>query len=161
MAQRHAERDLGRDRTEGRRHPLPDRLERRPAINDLRDVPAHHLGRVVIDRAEEPAPALALGIEARRVRAPHLVRAHGNDRPRVRSVAVLMTRSARGEQMVLAHQAQHTLAPDPDVLGAQPEVHLAMPFAVKWAGRQDGTDRLDELVVPKHRLRAALPGLCG
>src|SRR4029450_10204001 len=47
---------LRRDRAEGRGHPLADRFKRRPPIPDLRHVPAHHLGRVVIDRAEEAAP---------------------------------------------------------------------------------------------------------
>src|SRR5207253_4434281 len=51
------------DRAEARHHPLPDRLERRPAIPDLCDVPAHHLGRVVIDGPEEPAPPVAFGVE--------------------------------------------------------------------------------------------------
>src|SRR5207244_6756878 len=82
-------------RAKGPRHPLPDRLERRPAIADLRDVAAHHLGRVVIDCPEESAPALALGVEARCVRAPHLVGPRRDDRPRMRRVAVLMARAAR------------------------------------------------------------------
>jgi len=53
VAERHLEGDLRGDRAEGHRHPEPDRLEHRPAIADLRHVPAHRLGRVVIDRAEE------------------------------------------------------------------------------------------------------------
>src|SRR5207245_10799573 len=121
-AHSYPQRNLRSDRAKCPRHPSPYWLERRPAIADLGDVPPHHLGRVVIDRAEEPAPALALGVEARRVRAPHLVGPRRDDRPRVRRVAVLMARSARREQMVRAHQAQHALAPDPDAVGTQPDV---------------------------------------
>src|SRR3989475_7576209 len=72
-----------------------------------------------------------------------------------------MTRSARCQQMLLAHQAQHALAPDPDVLGAQPEVYLTMPLAVEGAGRQDGANLNDQLVVRKRRLRAAVPAVRG
>src|SRR5262245_64425490 len=44
-------------------HALTERLERGPAIADLRGVPAHELGHAMVDRAEEPAPAIFLGVE--------------------------------------------------------------------------------------------------
>jgi hypothetical protein len=157
VAQGHAERALRRDRAESRHHALPNRLQGRPAIAELRDVPAHDLGRVVIDRAEEPAPSLALGVEARRVRAPHLVRARREDRARVGRVAVRVARAARDQQLVRAHQAEHPLAPDADALGAQPEVHLAMPLAVERAGREDGANLDEQLLVREPRLRATFP----
>src|SRR5947209_18576602 len=45
----------------------------------LRGVPAHELVDAVIDGAEEPAPAIRFGVEARRVGAPHLIRVRGGD----------------------------------------------------------------------------------
>ncbi len=74
---------------------------------------------------------------------------------------MLMPWPARREQMVLAHQAQHALAPDPDALGAQPEVHLAMPLAVERARREHGTDLDDQVLVGERCLRAALPAVRG
>ena len=156
-----AEGDLRRDRAEGRRHPLADRLQGRPPIADLRDVPAHDLGRVVVDRPEEPAPALALGVEARRVRAPHLIGPGRDDRARVRRVAMLVPRPARHQEVVRPHQAEHALAADADALGTQPEVHLAMPLAVKRARREDRANRDEQLRVGERRLRAALPAARG
>jgi hypothetical protein len=44
------------------RHPSPERLEHDPAIIDLAGVPADELVNAVIDRAEEPAPPVLLGI---------------------------------------------------------------------------------------------------
>src|SRR4029434_578477 len=82
------------------RTPLAQRLERGPAIPDLRGVPAHELVDAVIDGAEEPAPAVLLGIEARRVGAPHLIRARGGDRPRVGGIAVRRTQATRREQLM-------------------------------------------------------------
>src|SRR5262249_18040506 len=91
---------------------LPWRIGSRPPppIADLRDVPAHDLGRVVVDRPEEPAPALALGVEARRVRAPHLIGPGRDDRAGVHRVAVLVPRPARHQEVVRPHQAEHALA---------------------------------------------------
>src|SRR5690349_22080394 len=43
-------------------HALAQRLERRPAIAELGGVPAHELVDAVIDGAEEPAPAVLLGV---------------------------------------------------------------------------------------------------
>jgi len=60
---------------------------------------------------------------------------------------MFVARATRREQVVRAHQAQHPLAPHADLLGAQPEVHLAMPFAVEGARRQDGANLTDQLVV--------------
>ena len=63
--------------------------------------------------------------------------------------------------MVRAHHAQHAFAPDADVLGPQPEVHLAMPLAVERAGRQDGANLDEQLVVGDAVSRTALPRACG
>src|SRR2546426_953418 len=72
-------RDVLAEPAEGVAHALPHRLERGPAIADLRSVPPDEFVDAVIDGAEEPAPAILLGVEARRVGAPHLIRARGGD----------------------------------------------------------------------------------
>src|SRR5713101_2237917 len=41
---------------------LADRLQRRPAVAELGNVPAEQLVGVMVDRPEEPAPALPFGI---------------------------------------------------------------------------------------------------
>src|SRR5262249_14041511 len=69
-------------------HALTERLERGPAIADLRGVPAHELIHAMVDGAEEPAPAVFLGVKARRVGTPHLVRPRRGDRTGVRRVAI-------------------------------------------------------------------------
>src|SRR4249920_1338344 len=76
------------DAAKGVPHALVERLERRPPIPALCDLPPDELVRRVIDRPEKPAPAIALGPEARRVRAPELVRAVSRDAAGVRRIAV-------------------------------------------------------------------------
>src|SRR4030095_7577564 len=51
--------------------PLAQGLERGPAIANLRGVPADQLGDAMIDGAEEPTPAVPLGIEPGGIRPPH------------------------------------------------------------------------------------------
>jgi hypothetical protein len=63
-------------------HALPQRLERGPAIADLRGVPAHELVSAVIDDAEEPTPAVLLGVSERAVPVGLLAMA-GRGRQRV------------------------------------------------------------------------------
>src|SRR5207245_4204759 len=73
--------DVLREAAEHVAHALAKRLQRGPAIADLRGVPAHELVDAVIDGAEEPAPAVLRGVEARRVGALHLIRARADDAP--------------------------------------------------------------------------------
>src|SRR5262249_23491410 len=80
--------DVLRESAEHLAHALAQRLQRRPAIADLGGVPAHELVHAVIDGAEEPAPAVLLGVETRRVGAPHLIRARGGDRAGVGRIAI-------------------------------------------------------------------------
>src|SRR5678815_2074653 len=56
-------RDVLREAAEHVPHALAQRLERGPAIADLGGVPADELVDAVIDGAEEPAPAVLLGVE--------------------------------------------------------------------------------------------------
>src|SRR6516165_2062609 len=105
-------RDVLREAAEHLAHALTERLERGPAIADLRGVPAHELVHAVVDGAEEPAPAILLGIEARRVGAPHLIRARRGDRAGVRRIAIRRSEAPRREQVMYAHQAQDPLPAD-------------------------------------------------
>src|SRR4029450_6672905 len=50
-----------REAAEHLAHALAERLERGPAIANLRGVPAHELVHTMVDGAEEPAPAIRLG----------------------------------------------------------------------------------------------------
>src|SRR2546427_7583252 len=51
-------RDVLCETTEGVTHALPQRLERGPAITDLRGVPAYEFVDALIEGAEEPSPAV-------------------------------------------------------------------------------------------------------
>ena len=103
--------DVLRKATEGVAHALAHRLERGPAIADLRRVPPDQLIDTVIDGAEEPAPAVFLGVEARRVGAPHLIRPRRGDRPRVGRVAVGGPEAPRREQLMGAINRKTRLPP--------------------------------------------------
>src|SRR5262249_57514473 len=89
---------------EGVPHALVERLQRRPPIAALRRLPAHEFVGRVIDRPEEPAPAIPLGPEARRVRAPELDGPVGRDAPGVGGIAMHMARPRRSEEPVDPHQ---------------------------------------------------------
>src|SRR5262245_28526073 len=59
------------ERAEGLPNALVNRFQCRPPVHDLGHVPAHDVIARVIDRAEEPAPAVPFGVEPRRIGAPH------------------------------------------------------------------------------------------
>ena len=67
---------------------LADWLQRRPAVALLRNVPANDVRSAVVDGREEPAPALRLRPEPRRVRAPEFVRPLGADPAAVAPVSL-------------------------------------------------------------------------
>src|SRR5215467_3362658 len=105
-----ATRDVLREPPEDAPHALPQRLECGPAITDLGGVPANELVDTVIDRAEEPAPAIVLGVEARGGGAPQLVGPRRGDRASVRGISVRRAQASRREQVMSTHQPQHPLA---------------------------------------------------
>jgi hypothetical protein len=78
---RRAPRHLFAEPPEGMANPLANGLDGGPAIVELCGVPADHFAEMVIDRAEEPAPAVPLGIEACRQPRAHLPIAEGPWRP--------------------------------------------------------------------------------
>ena len=94
--ERQAPRHVLAEPPEGVADALANGLERRPAIAELGRVPADDFVEMVIDRAEEPAPPVLLGIEARRIGAPHHVRPIGGDRAVVRRVAIRRARGGAG-----------------------------------------------------------------
>src|SRR5438132_5979810 len=127
-----------------------------PSIAELGGVPADDVSAVVIDGAEEPAPAVRLRVEPRRVGAPHLVRPRRGDRAGVRRVAIRWPEAPRGQELVLAHEAQPALAPDSEAAMGQAGADLAIALAMERRGRQHRADRDYELGVAGRRLRAAL-----
>src|SRR5213593_2560290 len=133
-------------------HALPQRLERGPAIADLRGVPAHELVNAVIDGAEEPTPAVLLGVEARRVGAPHLIRAGRDNRAGVRRVAIRRSQAPRGEQMMCPHQSQDALAADSQSSMSQARPYLAVPLTMERGRREHCADRRDDLGIAARRL---------
>src|SRR5215831_12601521 len=92
--------DVLRETAEHVAHALAQWLERRPAIAELRGVPAYELVHAMVDRAEEPAPAVCLGVEPRGVGPPHLVRPRRGDRPSVRRVAIRRPEPPGREQLM-------------------------------------------------------------
>src|SRR5438309_4398841 len=123
--------DILRELAEHVAHTLPQGLERCPAIADLRRVPADELVDAVIDRAEEPAPAVLLGVEARRVGAPHLVRPRRGDRAGVGRIPVRRPQAPRRQELVLAQEAQYALAADGEPAMGEPRADLPIALAVE------------------------------
>src|SRR4030095_8509754 len=102
--------DVLRETAEHLANAVAQGLGRRPAITHLRRVPAHELVHAVIDGPEEPAPPVLLGVEARRVGAPHLIWARRGARAGVRRIAIRRSKPPGREQVVAAHQAQAALS---------------------------------------------------
>ena len=137
-------------------HPLADRLQRRPAVARLRDVPADDVRGAVVDGREEPAPALRLRPEPRRVRAPELVRPLGPDPAAVGPVSAGMPPPHRRQQPMLPHQPQHPVLAHPDPLGREPRPHLPVALAEERTRLQYRPDLLHQVLVAQRRLGAAL-----
>src|SRR2546422_9184152 len=123
---------------------LASGLKRRPAIAELRRVPADDFVEMVIDRAEEPAPAVLFGVEAGRIGAPHHIRPVGDDRPVVGRVAIGRPQPAGGQQPVGPHQPEHALTTDRAATMSEPCAHLPIAFAMKGTRGQHRADLLNE-----------------
>src|SRR5436309_188426 len=148
--------DVLREATEHVAHALAQWLERGPAITDLRGVPPDELVDAVIDRTEEPAPAVLLGVEAGRVGAPHLIRPRRGDRAGVRRIAVRRPLAPWRQELMLAHQPQDALAADGEPAMGEPRADLPVALAVERRRDEHRPDRRNELAVADRRLRAAL-----
>src|SRR5262249_57080053 len=99
------------------------------AIADRRGVPAHELVHAMVDGAEEPAPAVFLGVEPRRVGPPHLIRARRGDRPGMRRVAIRRSEPPGREQVMHAHQAQDAFPAARQAAMGQAGADLPLTFA--------------------------------
>src|SRR2546426_10058231 len=130
-AERQAPRHLFAEASEGMADALANGLQRRPAIAELRRVPADDFVEMVIDRAEEPAPAVLFGVKASRISAPHHLRPVGDDRPVVGGVAIGRPQPARGQQALGPHQPEHALPTDRAATMSEPGAHLPIAFAMK------------------------------
>ena len=65
--------DLGSVGSKVRPYPLANGLECCPAVSPLGHIVPHDLSRAVVNSCKEPAPSLALGVEARPVSALELI----------------------------------------------------------------------------------------
>src|SRR3989442_7088651 len=130
-ADRQAPRHLFAEASEGMADALANGLQRRPAIAELRRVPADDFVYMVINRAEEPAPAVLFGVEAGRIGAPHHLRPVGDDRPVVGGVAIGRPQPAGGQQPVGPLQPEHALPPDPPAPVSEPGADLPLAFALQ------------------------------
>ena len=108
----------------------------------------------MVDRRENPDPALIHGLNADAIGTPHFIRAIRRNR------SVVQLRGALGlpmgrQQGVLAHQAQHTGAGDADVVqDAQPRPYFAVTLAGERRCFQIGADGGQEVGVRHLRLWA-------
>ena len=123
----------------------------------LRHVPADDVRSVVIDGREEPAPALCLRPEPRRVRSPEFVEPLGADPAAVAPVSAGMPPPHRRQQPVRP-QPEHPVLASPDPLGRKSRLDLPVALAQERACLQHRPDLLRQLLVAQRRLRAALPG---
>src|SRR5947209_11265327 len=153
-AEGQAPRDVLAEPAEGVADALANGLEGGPAIAQLCGVPADDFVEMMIDGAEEPAPPIALGVEPRRVRAPHHVWPVRDDRAVVSGIAIRRPEAPRREEPVGAHEPQHPLAAEIQPAVSQPGPHLAIALPMEGAGGEDGADRLDNLAIAVPRLRS-------
>lgn len=112
----------------------------------------------MIDRAEEPTPAVLLRVEPRGIRAPQLIRPCCDDGAGMRTITMRMAAPGRRKQAVLAHQPQHAILPDMNALCAQAPADFAMALSMKRALSQHPTDRSNESRIVDRRARTALLG---
>ena len=84
------------------------------AVAALADMPADTLGVPMLDGGEDPAPAVVHREHPNAIGAPHEVRGMSDDLT-VMGIAATAAAAMGREQIVLAHQAEHPLAGNPDV----------------------------------------------
>ena len=113
---------------------LLDRLQRRPAVALLRNVPSDDVRGAVVHGREEPAPAPRLRPEPLRVRAPEFVRPLGSDPSAVAPVSAGMPPPHRRQQSVRSHQPEHPVLADSDPLGRKSCLDLPVPLAEERPG---------------------------
>lgn len=123
-------------------HPLPDRLQSGEAVDALGHVPTHDVVDAVVDRSEEPHPAVLFGLKAGAVGASDLIGLGGPDRWVMDPGVVLVADPGRGQQTGLPHQPQHPVLAD---LQPQPSPHLAIALAVELGIGQHLPDPVQQI----------------
>ena len=135
-----------------------DRLQGGDAIAALADMPADTLGVPMLDGGEDPAPAVVHREHPNAVGAPHEVRGMSDDLT-VMGIAATAAAAMGREQVVLAHQAEHPLAGNPDVAtDPKPSPNLAVALALPGRCLQVGLDGHQQRLVRDRGLRS--PTLC-
>ena len=94
-------------------------------------MPADTLGVPMLDGGEDPAPAVVHREHPNAIGAPHEVRGMSDDLT-VMGIAATAAAAMGREQIVLAHQAEHPLAGNPDVAtDPKPSPDLAVALALQ------------------------------
>ena len=138
--------------------PHGDRLQGGEAVAALADMPADTLGVPMLDGGEDPAPAVVHREHPNAIGAPHEVRGMSDDLT-VMGIAATAAAAMGREQIVLAHQAEHPLAGNPDVAtDPKPSPDLAVALALPGRCLQVGFDRHQQRLVRDRGLRS--PTLC-
>ena len=121
-------------------------------------MPADTLGVPMLDGGEDPAPAVVHREHPNAIGAPHEVRGMSDDLT-VMGIAATAAAAMGREQIVLAHQAEHPLAGNPDVAtDPKPSPDLAVALALPGRCLQVGFDRHQQRLVRDRGLRS--PTLC-
>ena len=127
--------------------PHGDRLQGGEAVAALADMPADTLGVPMLDGGEDPAPAVVHREHPNAIGAPHEVRGMSDDLT-VMGIAATAAAAMGREQIVLAHQAEHPLAGNPDVAtDPKPSPDLAVALALPGRCLQVGFDRHQQRLV--------------
>ena len=134
--------------------PHGDRLQGGEAVAALADMPADTLGVPMLDGGEDPAPAVVHREHPNAIGAPHEVRGMSDDLT-VMGIAATAAAAMGREQIVLAHQAEHPLAGNPDVAtDPKPSPDLAVALALPGRCLQVGFDRHQQRLVRDRGLRS-------
>ena len=121
-------------------------------------MPADTLGVPMLDGGEDPAPAVVHREHPNAIGAPHEVRGMSDDLT-VMGIAATAAAAMGREQIVLAHQAEHPLAGNPDVAtDPKPSPDLAVALALPGRCLQVGLDGHQQSLVRDRGLRS--PALC-
>src|SRR5690606_2206629 len=109
MPEPKAQGDLGAKGSKVPTYTLADRLERRPAVSLLAGVVSRERCSAVVKARREPAAALPLRVEARRIGAPERIRARGANGTAVRPVSAFVDAPYRGKEPVLPHETKYSV----------------------------------------------------
>src|SRR5690242_6200705 len=136
-------------------HRLADRLESFESSGLFDSMDAHAFGCAVIDRGKNGHIALRFRKGGCRIRAPHVIRRHGHDRPLVRVGGSWLRLPRWGKQLMLPQQAQDAILASAHALLSQAGPDLSIALSGEDRGRQQLANLGNELFIGPH-FRAAL-----